>query len=846
MSESSQTSQSIHSVAAYLALSANFGLVAGLLLPLVAAESRSLWFWLLPLVPAVLLLPLPGALMDRFGSKEWFGLILALALTMLAFLNLLFGFRMPAWLVWAMFILLFLLANLCHKAQLSQQEPEEAGRLARLDLTVITGSLLLCGLANLLPLETRTLWWIILAICLVLLVFYYVTFGAATRQLEDKRRTIAEELQAFAGSNPEYSDAKSFLVVLFPAMVVITILLDRLILLTETTDGWFADPTRGLIFLTAAFAGCFMAGRMSRTFGFKRSLTLSFVALTLLICSLALAGHTFWLYVCAVLAIYFVAQALSGLPGIFAVVLASDKEGQGFAWYYVTLIMGFGTGLLVSFLAMGLSLFQVTFPIMLLVLLLFQNVKARRFRRSPVIRDEEATELDWEESPSSGLAAHTFTSRLLQSLARTLAEIFFGKLRIHGRENIRIEAGTIFVANHPNTFLDPLLVTALAPGRVHYWAKSTLWKFPLLGSILDRLGAIPIHRRQDAGGSKRDNSGSMDAAANKLNQYAHVLIFPEGVSEPGLSLKPIKTGAARLGFQAITANDWQEEVYIVPIALDYSEPTLFRSPVTVRIGEAVALSKWRDEWEENNREAVLQVTGILSEQLKNMLPHLDDPQLETLVKRIHRLYGERVLQILEQEDETTARKAISDAVNHYQKMDPDTLYLFYERLETYFLENERLSTPENHPPIPLSALLKILASFLSFASYGLVTNWLPYRFTGKLVEWFGVSTVWMASAKLAFGAVTFGTYYLIIGFLTWQIAGPFATGLLLFSMLLSAFIAMGAIDRFAFRFSQLRTLWQAFWTQDTNEDLEAMKVSLIQDLERFRESYAFYVAKETD
>jgi uncharacterized protein involved in cysteine biosynthesis len=69
--------------------------------------------------------------------------------------------------------------------------------------------------------------------------------------------------------------------------------------------------------------------------------------------------------------------------------------------------------------------------------------------------------------------------------------------------------------------------------------------------------------------------------------------------------------------------------------------------------------------------------------------------------------------------------------------------------------------------------------------------------------------------------------------------------LTIMTVVISAFVALGSLDRFAFRFRQLKNIWQVFWTQDTNEDLEAMKVSLIQDLERFRESYAFYRSKET-
>ena len=371
----------------------------------------------------------------------------------------------------------------------------------------------------------------------------------------------------------------------------------------------------------------------------------------------------------------------------------------------------------------------------------------------------------------------------------------------------------------------------------------------MVGAVLDRLGAIPVFRKQDTHGPtnqrSESNRSTFEVAVTKLNRCAHILIFPEGVSQVGLSLKPIKTGAMRLGFQALEESDWETDIPIVPIGIDYAEPSLFRGHVTIRIGEPVYLAAYRGAHASDPRTCVVQVTETVTGRLKNLLPHLDEPELENLVQRIQNLYGERVLQILDEDDETSARKAIAEAVNHYQRMDPDTVFLFNERINTYCLEEVRLATPENHPPIPMRDIFKLLADVFSLASFGLVTNWLPYRLTGRLVEWFTSSPVWRASAKLLFGSVIFILYYGLLWMLLRAVTSPLVASILILAVAISAFVALGSLDRFAFRFRQLKNIWQVFWTQDTNDDLEAMKVSLIQDLERFRESYAFYRSKET-
>jgi len=596
--------------------------------------------------------------------------------------------------------------------------------------------------------------------------------------------------------------------------------------------------------------GAFFSKRMIATLGLKRAIVLTIIMFAGLALFMGLGSSASEISAMAVVAAALLGITASSAQSLFSLIITEDKAGQGFGYFFLVPAPGVGIGLWLSdhVNAGGLG----HFLIFLTALFFLQTVRARRAPKSPLLIEEDSEEaskdMDWGylAPPPGEMVRHTLLSKPLQLLARSLAEIFFGKLRIHGRENLRGDLPSILVANHPNTFLDPLLITALAPGRIHYWAKSTLWKLPILGSILDGMGAIPIHRRQDTGGGRVNNKGALDAAANKILKGAHILIFPEGVSEPGLSLKPVKTGAARLGFQAMEACEWEGDLRLVPIGLDYAEPTLFRTHVTIRIGEPIILSEWRNAYNSKPREAVTEVTELLSFRLKNLLPHLDNPQLETLVHQVQDLYGERILQILDEKDENAARKAISNAVNHYQRLDPDTLFLFNQRMEIYRQEKARLSTPENHAPIPLKALAKIFLGFFSFASFGLIANWIPYRVTGKFAEWFSSGPVWTATAKLACGALTFGVYYLVIGLITFHLFGPLLAVLLVGAILLSAIIALGASSRFAFRLSQLRTLWQAFWTQDTNEDLEAMKVSLVQDLERFREGYAFFDSEERD
>ncbi len=595
--------------------------------------------------------------------------------------------------------------------------------------------------------------------------------------------------------------------------------------------------------------GALSSARIARIYGTRRLLMVAAVFSGVLVIGLHFAeGLEVAVHVCLLSFLFgLVAGDLFALVPRFS---PGERSGQSIGFAILVLVVGVALGKLfaLGYAPTGVPVGNTVLFLGALAAAVTVNphraLRTLRRLESKALENPREVEWDWLEEPASGLASHTLFSRFSHVLARTIAEVFFGRLRIVGRENLRAHLGAIFVANHPNTFFDPMLVTAMAPGRLHYWAKSTFWRVPLLGSLLDQLGAIPVYRRQDAEpGSASGNERSLDLAATRLNCGAHMLIFPEGVSAQGLSLKPLKTGAARLGFATMEGRAWQTELPIIPIGLDYADPTLFRGGVTVRIGKPVFLSQYRQQYQENPQAAIAEVTRTIGKRMARLLPHLDQPSLEKLVHDIHDLYGERVLQILEKQDETTARRAIVRAVNHYQMLDPDTVLLFSQRMEAYQKERERLAD-DHVTPLPTTELWQLLASLFSLASFGVIANWLPYKLSGRIVAMFSVASVWIASLKLLIGMVVFGLYYLLLGLVLSLTVGLAMAIVLVFLVVFTAFLALGALDQSTFRREQLKALWHAAWTRDTNMELEEMRVSLIQDLERFREAYAFYMARE--
>ena len=141
--------------------------------------------------------------------------------------------------------------------------------------------------------------------------------------------------------------------------------------------------------------------------------------------------------------------------------------------------------------------------------------------------------------------------RLFRYFIYRLVHVFYATIEVQGTWP---EKGpVIFVLNHPNGVLDPLLVMAVRSQRVTFLAKSTFFAVPVVRWAARQFGALPIFRAKDLGerGAAKDSADM--AARNEttfaqcrvlLHQERPMALFPEGSTHDIPRLLPIRTGAA--------------------------------------------------------------------------------------------------------------------------------------------------------------------------------------------------------------------------------------------------------------------------------------------------------------
>ncbi len=116
---------------------------------------------------------------------------------------------------------------------------------------------------------------------------------------------------------------------------------------------------------------------------------------------------------------------------------------------------------------------------------------------------------------------------------------WWGRLETVGLEALPATGPALLVLNH-DSYWDPVAVGVAALRRrpIRALAKSSLWKVPALGPVLDGMGQIPIAR------GARDEA-AMARAVQALRDGACLGVFPEGTRSLGRVLRA-RSGLGRL------------------------------------------------------------------------------------------------------------------------------------------------------------------------------------------------------------------------------------------------------------------------------------------------------------
>lgn len=170
-------------------------------------------------------------------------------------------------------------------------------------------------------------------------------------------------------------------------------------------------------------------------------------------------------------------------------------------------------------------------------------------------------------------------------IARLALPIYCRDLAINRKAFLKQKGPLLLAANHPNSFLDAIILCTLFDGTVYSLARGDAFKNKFFARFLFLFKMFPVYRVSEGVENLEENYKTFDLCKNIFKQNGIVLIFSEGRCINEWHLRPLKKGTARL-----VISSWEDgiDLKVLPVAINYSSFKRFGKNIKLFFGDIIS------------------------------------------------------------------------------------------------------------------------------------------------------------------------------------------------------------------------------------------------------------------
>lgn len=371
---------------------------------------------------------------------------------------------------------------------------------------------------------------------------------------------------------------------------------------------------------------------------------------------------------------------------------------------------------------------------------------------------------------------------ILKLLMQITGRVFFRSITIRNKELIPAKGPLMVLANHPSTFMDPIVIATMLDREVYFLAKGELFKGSLAKWLFSKMNMIPVYRKQDDPNQMNKNQETFDKCYEHLEKGGAILMFPEGTSITERKLRPIKTGAARIVLGAEARNDFKLNTQIITIGLNYANPHKFNRDLFINIEAPIKAADYKEEYTTNTVTGAQHLTESIRLQLEKLVIGINDEKTDDLVNDIETLYKHKLSKELgisdnDKDAEFNLTKNIVETVDYYLLNDPERAEKMRARIKEYLnnlntigiTDSDIEANQQNKSLIKGSAkaFLTIILGFPIYI-YGLINNILAFEIPGWIANKITTTIEYRGAIGMVMGMFTFLIFYTTQIMLVWK------------------------------------------------------------------------------
>jgi len=380
--------------------------------------------------------------------------------------------------------------------------------------------------------------------------------------------------------------------------------------------------------------------------------------------------------------------------------------------------------------------------------------------------------------------------RLVRPLAAIGIRANYQHICLSNTDRIPTDKPVILAANHPTAFMEPCILACFLDRPLYFLVRGDFFVRPIFDFLLRQLHMLPVFRMRDGGYTKlKHNYSTFAACSQALYANKTIMILAEGGTHHEKRLRPIQKGTARIALGTLDAFPDIEDVYIVPVGVNYTYAEKSRTRVMIDFGEAISTRSYWEEYEKSTSVAIHEITKDIASALSEHIVIIERKEDEALAEYLLRLQRPLLplplfpvindaVHPLEQE------KALVDRVNATEE---SIKISWLKDLSTYFqqLEEKRINEKNvlGQDYSGYSSLLLLLLGFVPFL-LGYIWNAIPLGLAKYIADTKVRDIAFYAPVKCAIGI---GSYFLwVIAWVVFILIQKYYIGILfviMFSML---------------------------------------------------------------
>jgi 1-acyl-sn-glycerol-3-phosphate acyltransferase len=360
--------------------------------------------------------------------------------------------------------------------------------------------------------------------------------------------------------------------------------------------------------------------------------------------------------------------------------------------------------------------------------------------------------------------------RVLYSMVSVAHKLYYRRFTVVGYEKIPFGSPVIFAPNHQNALMDALAVDFAAKRSVVFLARADIFKKPFVAKILNMLRILPIYRIRDGIESLGNNQEVFDTTVATLKSNYPICILPEGNHEGQKRLRSLKKGIFRIALQAEEGNQFNLNLHIVPVGLDYSDYFNAGADLTVVFGTPIRIADYAEQYHENEQKTINKLMNVLSENMRSVMIHIPEEHYE-LIHEVSEMYEPNVWNTCNIKrhpyNRLTIRQYIVHKATEAFKQSPEKATQITDALRSYnnLLGKLRFDDCllQQRPAGFLSLLSQVILSILllPIQLYGFLLNYIPFKLPIQLALKVK-DKHFKSSVQFVISLLFFPVYYLIL------------------------------------------------------------------------------------